>query len=172
MRHSVTAEVVASDAYTQGVIIAQAGYFGLERTNVAATTALGPGKHMITYEFIPDQAKPGTGGRSIFSINGQQAAEDRVPKTQPFIFSGDEDTDVGRGCEGRRPRIGVLYTPILFGTRCVGNLYTRVRFAACVSTQSPENTEQNSLAWFVLEIPNVLMRLISVVGEDSCFVAR
>ena len=97
-----------------GVIIAQAGYFGgwvlymkdgkahheynwfaLERTNIAGDTALAPGKHTISYEFIPDAAKPGTGGKSILSVDGKKVAEGQIPKTQPFAFSADEGADVG-----------------------------------------------------------------------------
>ena len=114
LHHRVTAEVELSDAKTQGVIIAQAGYFGgwvvymkdgkvhheynyfgLEHTNVSSKSALAPGRHTIVYEFIPDEARPGTGGRSILSIDGQQVAEGHIPKTQPFVFSADEGTDVG-----------------------------------------------------------------------------
>jgi arylsulfatase len=114
VHHTVTAEVEIKDSTTQGVIIAQAGYFGgwvlymkdgqvhheynwfaLERTNIASSAALAPGKHTILYEFIPDEAKPGTGGKSILSVDGRQVAEGRIPKTQPFIFSGDEGADVG-----------------------------------------------------------------------------
>ena len=114
VHHTVTAEVELANGRTNGVILAQAGYFGgwalymkngqvhheynwfaLERTNVASTAALGPGRHTITYEFIPDAAKPGTGGRSILSVGGKQIAEKRIPKTQPFAFSGDEGADVG-----------------------------------------------------------------------------
>jgi arylsulfatase len=114
VHHTITAEVEVKDTKAQGVIIAQAGYFGgwvlylkdgkvhheynffgLERTNVASTTALAPGKHTIVYEFIPDAAKPGTGGRSILSVGGKQLAEGKIPKTQPFAFSGDEGADVG-----------------------------------------------------------------------------
>jgi arylsulfatase A-like enzyme len=113
VHHTITAEVEMKDAKTQGVIIAQAGYFGgwtlymkdgrvhheynwfgLERTNIASTTALAPGKHTIVYEFIPDAAKPGTGGKSILSVDGKKLAEGKIPKTQPFAFSGDEGTDV------------------------------------------------------------------------------
>jgi len=116
--HTITAEVEVKDASTQGVIIAQAGYFGgwvlymkdgkahheynffgLERTNIAGPAALAPGKHTIVYEFIPDAAKPGTGGRSILSVDGNKVAEGKIPKTQPFIFSGDEGTDVGLDAE-------------------------------------------------------------------------
>jgi arylsulfatase len=114
MHHTITAEVEIKDSKTQGVIIAQAGYFGgwvlyikdgkvhheynffgLERTNIASSTALAPGKHTIVYEFIPDTAKPGTGGKSILSVDGKQLAEGIIPKTQPFAFSGDEGADVG-----------------------------------------------------------------------------
>jgi len=114
VHHTITAEVEVKDAKTQGVIIAQAGYFGgwvlymkdgkvhheynffgLERTNIASTTPVTPGKHTITYEFIPDAAKPGTGGKSILSVNGKMVAEGKIPKTQPFAFSGDEGADVG-----------------------------------------------------------------------------
>lgn len=118
VHHTVTAEVVVPNAKTAGVIIAQAGYFGgwtlymkggkvhheynffgLERTNVASKAALAPGKHTIVYEFIPDEAKPGTGGKSILSVDGQKVAEGHIPKTQPFAFSGDEGADVGQDGE-------------------------------------------------------------------------
>ncbi len=114
VHHTVTADVELADVNTSGVIIAQAGYFGgwvlymkdgvahheynwfaLERTNIAGTSALAPGKHTIVYEFIPDAAKPGTGGKSILSIDGMRVAEGQIPKTQPFAFSGDEGADVG-----------------------------------------------------------------------------
>ena len=114
VRHTVTADVELADPMTSGVIIAQAGYFGgwvvymkegkvhheynffaLERTNIAGDTALAPGKHTIHYEFIPDAARPGTGGKSILSVDGKQVAEGQIPKTQPFTFSADEGADVG-----------------------------------------------------------------------------
>ena len=70
-------------------------WFALERTNIASSAALAPGKHTIVYEFIPDEAKPGTGGKSILTVDGQKVAEGQIPKTQPFMFSADEGTDVG-----------------------------------------------------------------------------
>jgi arylsulfatase len=51
------------------------------------------------YEFIPDEAKPGTGGRSILTIDGQRVAEGHISKTQPFAFSADEGADVGEDGE-------------------------------------------------------------------------
>jgi arylsulfatase len=114
VHHTVTAEVELKDDKTNGVIIAQAGYFGgwvvymkdgkphheynffaLERTNISGDTALPAGKHTIQYEFIPDAATPGAGGKSILSVNGKKVAEKQIPKTQPFAFSGDEGADVG-----------------------------------------------------------------------------
>ncbi|MCE9554137.1 MAG: arylsulfatase [Planctomycetes bacterium] len=118
VHHTITAEINVPDANANGVIIAQAGYFGgwtlylkagkvhheynwfaLERTNVAAPEPLSPGKHTIVYEFIPDEAKPGTGGKSILTIDGKKAAEGQIPKTQPFAFSADEGADVGEDGE-------------------------------------------------------------------------
>lgn len=114
VHHTITAEVELDDKKTDGVILAQAGYFGgwtlymkngkphheynffgLERTNVAANNALTSGKHIIAYEFIPDTAKPGAGGKSILSVDGEIVAQGQIPKTQPFVFSADEGTDVG-----------------------------------------------------------------------------
>jgi arylsulfatase len=118
VHHTITAEIEVKDDKTGGVIIAQAGYFGgwtlymkdgkprheynwfaLERTNIGGDAALAPGKHTIQYEFIPDEAKPGTGGKSILSVDGQKVAEGHIPKTQPFVFSADEGVDVGLDAE-------------------------------------------------------------------------
>jgi arylsulfatase A-like enzyme len=118
VHHTIEAEVELTDEKTNGVIIAQAGYFGgwtlymkdgkprheynwfaLERTNIAGDAALAPGKHTISYEFIPDGKKPGTGGKSILSVDGKKVAEAHIPKTQPFAFSADEGADVGIDAE-------------------------------------------------------------------------
>lgn len=114
VRHTVTADVVLPDAKTDGVIIAQAGsfggwalymkngrpihdynFFGLSHTKVAAKSALAAGKHTIEYEFVPDEKKPGTGGKSILRVDGKVVGENHIPKTQPFTFSADEGVDVG-----------------------------------------------------------------------------
>lgn len=118
VHHTIEAEVEIPEGKANGVIIAQAGYFGgwtlylkdgkphheynwfaIERTNIAGGEALAPGKHVIGYEFIPDEAKPGTGGKSILSVDGKKVAEARIPKTQPFSFSADEGADVGLDAE-------------------------------------------------------------------------
>jgi hypothetical protein len=111
---TITAPVELRNANTNGVIIAQAGafggwvlymndgkihheynFFGVERTNIAGPAALSAGKHIIKYEFTIDSPKPGSGGKSVLYVDGQQVAEGRIPKTEPFVFSADEGTDVG-----------------------------------------------------------------------------
>jgi arylsulfatase len=112
--YTITAPVELRDGSTNGVIIAQAGafggwvlymkegkvhheynYFGVERTNIGAPTALSAGKHEIKYEFVVDAPKPGSGGTSTLYVDGQQVAMGRIPKTQPYAFSADEGVDVG-----------------------------------------------------------------------------
>lgn len=112
--YTITAPVELRDANTHGVIIAQAGafggwvlymkegkihheynYFGFEYTNIAGPSALSAGKHEIKYEFVPDAAKPGTGGKCVLYVDGQKVAEGHIPRTQPFAFSADEGVDVG-----------------------------------------------------------------------------
>lgn len=112
--YTITVPVELQDSSTNGVIIAQAGafggwvlymkdgkihheynYFGVERTNIGGPAPLSAGKHVIKYEFVPDAAKPDAGGKSVLYVDGQQVAEGHIPKTQPFMFSSDEGTDVG-----------------------------------------------------------------------------
>src|SRR5437763_2520433 len=116
--YTITAPVELKDANTNDVIIAQAGafggwviymkdgklhheynYFGVERTNIGGPNAVPAGKHEIKYEFVSDGPKPGAGGKSVLYVDGQQVAEGQIPKTQPFMFSGDEGTDVGVDAE-------------------------------------------------------------------------
>lgn len=118
LHHTITAEIEVKDKKANGVILAQAGYFGgwtlymkngkvhyeynwfaIERTNLAAPSTLAPGKHTIVYQFVPDEAKPGAGGKSIIMIDGEKAVEGHIPKTQPFMFSADEGVDVGEDGE-------------------------------------------------------------------------
>jgi len=112
--YTIEADVELTDSNANGVIIAQAGrfggwslymkegkvhheynFFGLERTNISSPEAFGAGKHVIKYEFVFDGDKPGAGGKCMLSVDGQQVAEGQIPKTQPYVFSGDEGVDVG-----------------------------------------------------------------------------
>jgi arylsulfatase A-like enzyme len=112
--YTITVPVELQDSNTNGVIIAQAGafggwalymkdgkihheynYFGVDRTNIGSPAPLAAGKHVIKYEFVPDAAKPGSGGKCVLYVDGQHVADGHIPKTQPFAFSADEGTDVG-----------------------------------------------------------------------------
>ena len=111
---SVTADIDLPNGNADGVIICQAGrfggwtlymksgklhdeynYFGLEHTNIASSEPVAAGKHSIKYEFVFDGGKPGAGGQSILYVDGQKVAEGKIPKTEPYAYSGDEGVDVG-----------------------------------------------------------------------------
>ena len=113
-KYTITADVELKDGNTNGVIISQAGrfggwtlymkggkphheynFFGLEWTNIGAPKALAAGHHVIKYEFVPDAAKPGAGGKCTLYVDDQKVAEGIIPKTEPFAFSADEGVDVG-----------------------------------------------------------------------------
>ena len=49
----------------------------------------------MKYEFTVDAPKPGSGGTCALFVDGTKVAEGKIPKTQPFAFSGDEGADVG-----------------------------------------------------------------------------
>ena len=116
--HSITAEIEIAEGEVSGVILAQAGRFGgwslylkegkptytynflgLNRTTITAPVPLGPGTSTIRYEFAYDGGGPGKGGTGTLLVNGQKIAEGRIDRTQPFIFSMDEGTDVGEDAE-------------------------------------------------------------------------
>src|SRR5436190_19061726 len=50
-------------------------------------------------KFIDDAPKAGSGGKCALYVDGQQVATGRIPKTQPYAFSGDEGADVGEDAE-------------------------------------------------------------------------
>jgi arylsulfatase len=64
------------------------------RTNIASSNPIASGKHTIKYESVFDGRKPGAGGQSILSVDGQKVAQGKIPKTQPYAYSGDEGLDV------------------------------------------------------------------------------
>jgi hypothetical protein len=78
-----------------GRVVHDYNFFGLTHTKVASKAPLSPGKHTLVYEFVPDEVKPGTGGKSILRVDGQVVGEGHIPKTQPFMFSADEGVDIG-----------------------------------------------------------------------------
>jgi hypothetical protein len=111
---TVTAEIEVPRKGAEGVVIAQAGRFGgwsiymkggrvhqvynfggLERTTVSSAGPLARGRHTVRYDSVYDGGKPGSGGTSRLSVDGQQSAEAKVQKTMPFMYSADEGADVG-----------------------------------------------------------------------------
>jgi arylsulfatase len=112
--HTITAEVEIPSGGANGVVIAQAGRFagwslyfkdgkpayaynfiGRQIYTVSATESLAPGKATVRMEFVYDGGGLAKGGTATLSVNGKKAAEGRVEHTAPFVFSGDEGTDVG-----------------------------------------------------------------------------
>jgi arylsulfatase len=112
--HTVTAEVEVGARPARGVLIAQAGRFGGwslyvkdgrprytynfgggQLTTAAAKRPLTAGKHVVRVEFVPESPQPGAGAEVRLFVDGALADQVRVPKTMPFIYSGDEGADVG-----------------------------------------------------------------------------
>jgi arylsulfatase len=111
--YTITADVDVA-ANGNGVIVCQGGrfggfsfyvkggkpsftynYLGLQSYNITSSQALKPGKHTIVYDFKYDGDGRGKGGTGTITIDGAKAAEGRIDKTQPGIFSVDDMGDVG-----------------------------------------------------------------------------
>ena len=70
-------------------------FLGLERTTIASSRALAPGKATLKFDFAYDGGGLGKGGTGTLYVNGEQVAQGRIERTQPMIFSADETADVG-----------------------------------------------------------------------------
>ena len=111
--YSITSDVEVAPG-ANGVMVCQGGRFGgfsfylkngkpmftynwlgLQSFNIASTQALRPGKHMIVFDFKYDGGGMGKGGLGTIMVDGNKAAEGRIEKTQPGIFSVDDLADVG-----------------------------------------------------------------------------
>src|SRR5260370_40892475 len=111
---TITGDIELPNGSADGVIICQAGrfggwtldmkagklhheynFFGLEHTNISSSKPIAAGKHIVKYDLVFDGGKPGAGVQSILYVDGQKVAEGKVPKTEPYAFSGDEGGDVG-----------------------------------------------------------------------------
>jgi arylsulfatase A-like enzyme len=112
--YAVTADVVVPDSGGSGTIVAMGGafggwsvylhegraahcynLFGLQRFKIYGDEPVPAGQHQVRVEFTYDGGGLAKGGSYALFVDGNQAAEGRVPATVPMIFSGDETTDVG-----------------------------------------------------------------------------
>ena len=110
----LTAEIEVPTGGGNGTLLAQGGRFGgwslyvkagvpaydynflgLQRTSIAASRPLAPGKATVRFEFAYDGGGPGRGGVGTLYVNGEKVAEGRVEQTQAGLFSADETADVG-----------------------------------------------------------------------------
>jgi hypothetical protein len=111
---TITAEVVVPQGGGNGTLIAQGGrfggwslyvkdgilaydynYLGLNRTSIASSARLAPGKADIRFQFDYEGGGRGKGGMATLFVNGGKVAEGRIPATQPNMFSGDDTADIG-----------------------------------------------------------------------------
>ena len=70
-------------------------------TTIASTEHLPAGRVTVSYDFLYDGGKPGSGGTGTIFVNGKKVGTGRIEHTIPFIF-GAETADVGVD----------LYTPV------------------------------------------------------------
>jgi arylsulfatase len=111
---TINAEVEVPAGGANGTILAQGGRFGgwslyvkdgvpaygynflgLQRSSIAASKPLLPGKATIRFDFAYDGGGPGKGGLGTLFVNGEKVAEGRIEHTQAGMFSADETADVG-----------------------------------------------------------------------------
>jgi arylsulfatase len=112
--HTVTAALAIPEDGASGVIIVQGGrfagwalyvdegrlvycynWFDDKRYYVRADAPLPAGEVTVQYQFDFDGGAPGAGGTGTLLVNGDVAAEARIERTIPFIFSADETMDIG-----------------------------------------------------------------------------
>jgi hypothetical protein len=69
---------------------------GPDKTRIAGTEKLTPGKHTIDFDFKYDGGGTGKGGLGTLTVDGKKVAETRIEQTSPVgKFTLDESFDVG-----------------------------------------------------------------------------
>jgi len=164
---TITAEIEVPEGGGNGTLIAQGGRFGgwslyvkdgvpaydynflgLQRTTIAGTAKLAPGKATLQFIFDYDGGGAGKGGKGTLLVNGEKVAEGRIEHTEGGMFSADETADVGIdlgtpvveaiGAEakskftGRIPKITVAVADMKVADK-TEEQKLRARFAAVVS---------------------------------------
>ncbi|MGC3969518.1 MAG: arylsulfatase [Pirellulales bacterium] len=120
----VTAEVEIPEAGAEGILATAGGRFGgyallvldgkpmfayactnqdgekqpgqrKDKTRIAGTEKLAPGKHTLVFDFVYDGGGLGKGGKGSLSVDGTTVAESRIEQTNPLgKFTLDESFDV------------------------------------------------------------------------------
>jgi hypothetical protein len=114
--YRITADIEVPQGGANGVLVTQGGRFSgwglylkdgkptftlnlldIERPKWQAPNALPPGKHTIVFDWKMEPKGPplARGGTGTLLVDGKQAAQQSLPKTQPLIWAWDETFDVG-----------------------------------------------------------------------------
>src|SRR4029079_2721528 len=110
----IAAEVNISDGGADGVLVTQGGRFngwglyllegkpvfhynliGKYRSSIAGKDKLAPGTHVIVVDFKYDGPGMGKGGPVALMVDGKPAANGKLERTVPLLFSADETFDIG-----------------------------------------------------------------------------
>jgi arylsulfatase A-like enzyme len=110
----ITANLVLPKGDEHGIVLTQGGlsagyallfndgkpvfdynFLNIAHYEIAAKTAVTPGKHTVVFDFKYDGGGIGKGGIGTISVDGKQVAKGRIERTIPIRFSFDETFDVG-----------------------------------------------------------------------------
>ncbi len=72
-------------------------FFGLRRYDIVAPEKLSPGRHTVSFEFVPDSPRPGVPANAALFVDGVKAGEVRIEAQIP-LRCGTETMDVGMDC--------------------------------------------------------------------------
>ena len=126
---SITADLIIPKNGANGSILCQGGRFGgwslymkdekpeftynflgLDRYVISSSQKLPEGPVTVKFDFEYDGDGAGKGGDGTLYVNGKEAGNARIEKTQPNIFSADETADVG--LDNQTPvALGIGYGP-------------------------------------------------------------
>jgi len=114
--YAIEADLVVPEGGAQGVVVANADFFGgfsvwvdgdgllrhtysflgVETYRQKADRPLPRGDVTVKMLFVSDEAKAGSGGEVTLFVNGEPVAKDRMPRTVPVAFSTYAGMDVAR----------------------------------------------------------------------------
>jgi arylsulfatase A-like enzyme len=113
--YAIDADLHVPESGVEGVIVAEADFLGgfalyveggkLQHTysfmgvkidTLSSPIVLPGGDVHVRFEFLADQPKPGTGGKTRLLVDGMPVVEGRLEHTVPMRFSGYAGMDIGR----------------------------------------------------------------------------